>query len=270
MDLISIAMAVGAGGLVYLMTEIMQRRNKALRILIPAIKKKQLIALLETDKTIYFRTIAKIHKNIGITSNKELVILTKDSPKICPELGVAIVHGDLYKSITVPMEARDFFQEKVASGWRPEDIGKFLQEIEQTPAEALKTYYKQIKDTGVYPESIKVMKGKDEKGGDTQEVVGQPANDVDKEKYDVFIGMSSVVKDFIYTGINRVSLHDMLRELVIQRELEKFGTQRNWIVIAIAVFIILIAIAFAVRFISGSPGLPNLLGGLLGPERVAP
>jgi len=156
MDILNIGfLLVGAGG-VYVFTELLKKKNKAAALLLTAIKKKQVLAFLETDKSVFFRTIIKMHKNIGITNNREVVIMTKDSPKICPELGALIVHGDLYKGITIPGEVRKFFQGQLAAGWKPEDIGKFLQEIEQTPAEALKKYYKQIKETGVYPESIRI------------------------------------------------------------------------------------------------------------------
>jgi len=103
------------------------------------------------------------------------------------------------------------------------------------------------------------------------QLVGIPASEVDRQKYDVFVGMSSVVKDFVYTGINRVSIHDMIREMVYQRELEKLGAGRKWIEIAIAIFIILIAAVFAIRLLSGLPGIMQTLTGLIpGPDRIAP
>jgi amino acid permease len=94
------------------------------------------------------------------------------------------------------------------------------------------------------------------------------ASVIEKKKYDVFVDMSSVVKDFIYTGINRTTIHAMLRELVYQRELEKFG-QRNWMMIAIAIFIILIGLGFAIKWIFSTEGIIQTLTGV-GPARVAP
>lgn len=271
MDIITIAAAIAGAGSVFIFNEISKRKNKALFKLIDAIKKKHLIAFLETDKSVYFRPITKTYKNIGITDKKEIIILTKDSPKPCMDLGgIMIAHGDLYRGITIPAEVRKFAQEKLVDGWKSEDIGRFLQEIEQTPAEVLKEYYKKMKKTRVIPGTEKIITEKGENGKSTEKVIAIPASEVDMQKYDTFICMPSVVKDFIYTGINRVSIHDMIRELVYQRELEKFG-QRNWIVIAVAIFLILIAIGFAIRLISGSPGIMEAISGAIGaPARIAP
>ena len=88
-----------------------------------------------------------------------------------------------------------------------------------------------------------------------------PINPIDKQKYDVYVSLPSVVKDFIYTGLNRTSIHAMLRELVFQRELEKMG-KRDWVKIAIAIFLILLGIGFAIRFIVGAPEFAKVVGGV--------
>lgn len=241
---------VGFAG-AYILNEISLRKNKGLYSLIQAVKKKGTFAILETDKSAYVRTISNSFKNLAVTPEKEIIIMTKSSPKPIVNMGgVQVIHGDLYKSVSVPQEVRKFITDMEAKNWRPEDIAKFMEEIEQTPAEFLTQTYKSLYQSENYP------------GTETR------ISMTDKQKYNIYLGMSSVVKDFIYTGLNRTTIHSMMRELVYQRELEK-GTQRNWIMIAIAVMIILIALGFAIRWITGGAGISSLLGSV-GPLKINP
>lgn len=266
-------------GFGYVISEVMLRKNKALYKFTTAMKKKKFIAFLETDKAIYGRIIKKIYRNLAITEQKEIIILPKSSPKPCVNLGGAmIVHGDLYKSVAVPQEVRKFIHERKKEGWKEEDIAQFLEEIETTPPEVLKPLLHKLK----FWKKKKVGDNKTSQGDKEETPIDlgsnpappnlpnvPPVTRVSKRKYDVYMSLPSVVKDFIYTGLNRVSIHTMLRELVYQRDLEKWG-QRNWLMIGIAIMIILLGVGFAIRFIFGTPGIAETIGEMVGVSRVAP
>ncbi|RKZ28640.1 hypothetical protein DRQ26_00705 [bacterium] len=262
-NLIYLIVGVGIG---YVLTEyVIDKKTKSVRMFLKCIKKKIPIAFLETDKATYFRPIEKIYKSLGIYregNSKQVVIFPKSSLKPCLNLGgVPIVHGDLYKSAAVPTEVVRFINERLNAGWKDEDIAQFFQEIESIPSNKLKEIYKNLKDMFALSKS----KNKKDLQEIKQKIIGkgeeiQPVSKIDAEKYDVYMGMSSVVKDFIYTGLNRVSIHDMLRELVYQRELERLG-KKNWILIAITIFIILIAVAMFLRFIFSTPALSHFILG---------
>lgn len=250
---------VGVGGC-FLFTEIWARRRKHLHKVIKALKKKQFVALLETDKAIYFRVIKKVYRNLAITEQKEIIVLPKSSPKPCINIGGGmLVHADLYKSVAVPQEIRQFIHDRKKEGWKEEDIAEFLEEVETTPPSMLKKRFFDLK----FPKLKKKEKTE----------VPKPSNPnldidkIDKRKFDVYINLPSVVKDFIYTGLNRVSIHAMLREIVYQRELEKIG-KRNWLAIAIAIMIILLGVGFGIRFILGTPGVMESI--TKGVSRIAP
>ena len=239
-------------GVGYFLYDILLRKNKGLYAIISSVKKKRMIAFLETDKSIYVKPIEKLYKNLGVTKQREVIILPKSSVKPCMGLGIPIAHGDLYKSVTTPQEVRQFVSERKKDGWKDEDIAQFFQEIETIPGNKLKNVYKQMKE------------GKDLDGNEID------VNKIEKMKFDIYNNMDSVVKDFIYTGLNRVSIHDMLREIIYQRELEKMG-KRNWIMIAVAIMIIIIAIGLGVRFIFSTPGITNMVtSAISSTPRIAP
>lgn len=257
-SIIYLVVGIGSG---YIISEVMLRKNKALYTLSNALKKKKFVAFLETDKAIYCRIIQKIYRNLAITKQKEIIILPKSSPKPCVNLGGAmIIHGDLYKSVAVPQELRKFIRARKKEGWKEEDIAQFLEEVETTSPNTLKQLYLKLKE-GKKPEAMP-----ESEAGSNPAV---PTNSIDKRKYDVYINLPSVVKDFIYTGLNRVSIHAMLRELVYQRELEKMG-KHNWLMIAIAIMVILLGVGFAIRFIFSSPGVLEVVSKVVSPPRIAP
>lgn len=242
-------------GFFWLYEQFQIRRNKAFFALQQAVKKKQAYGFLETSTGSYFRTLTKIRNNIGITPQKEVIILPEGSLKPVMNMGGQIFHADLYKSIATNQEFRKFLEERTNDKWTEEDVAKFLQEVEQTPANILSEFFKKLKTDPYYPNTNPVDQAKITK--------------VDRQKFQIFKSLSSEVKNFIYTGINRTSIHSMLKELVYQRELENVG-KRNWIAIAIAAFIIVMIIVFALNTLGGSGGgVANLVGGIL-PNRVNP
>jgi hypothetical protein len=271
-DIITIIyLVVGLGG-GFLISEVMLRRNKALYIIYTALKKKNFIAFLETDKSVYCRIIKKMYGNLGITEQKEIIIIPKSSPKPCVNLGGAmIVHGDLYKSVCTPKEVREFVEKRLNDGWTNEDVAKFLEEIETIPPEQLKKHFFDLKNK---PPINKIPVSPNNPIVNSETIPEQLKDDkeelINKQKYDVYINLSSVVKDYIYTGINRTTIHALLRELVYQRELEKMGG-RNWLGIAIAIMIILIAVGVFIRFIFTSPAVVSMISGAMGgASRIAP
>jgi len=229
------------------------RKNKNAYNFFNLLKKRVPLVFLETDKAVYYKPIVKMYKNLGVTSDKEIVIIPKSSIKPCLNLnGILIGHGDLYKSITTPQEFRMLVNQLQLDGWKDEDIAKFFEEIESLPKPQLESMYKNWK------------MGKSNNPENPEDI-----SPIDMKKYDVYINLPSVVKDFIYTGLNRISIHAMLRELVFQRELEKIG-QRNWLMIAIAILLILIGIGIAWRFIVGTPGFMEGISRLTGSAQIKP
>ena len=242
-ELIFLLVGLGVGYVIYDISLFMNR--KYLRVLIKTIRKKKPIALLETDKAIYIKPIEKVYRNLGLTKDKEVIVMPKSSMKPVMNFGgIPIVHGDLYKSVTTPQEVRKFIDERLRDGWKDEDIADFLQEIETNKPEEVKKKYKKLKEEG--------------------------KSKIDKQKYDIYVNLPSVIKDYIYTGLNRVSIHDMIREMVYQRELEKLG-KRNWITIAVAIMIIVLAVAIGLNFVLSTPGITNAIThGISTAPQIAP
>jgi hypothetical protein len=295
-DLITVAVLIAGFGLGYVIDEMSLRRNKgAFNFIQQCIRKKKMGAFLETDKGSYFTPIEKIYKNIGITTARELIILPRSAVKPCLNMGgIPLVHGDLYKSVVTPQEFRLFVEKMTKEeNWTSEEIAKFMEEIESTPPEQLNHRYKMLSKAG---ELLSKKKGKfdaytgnkanpgtnpetnletDLKEKATTDPVALWAlqykdNPKEFKKWNIYINLPTTIKDFIYTGLNRVSIHAMLRELVYQRDLEKMG-QRNWLQIAIAFIIIAVGVGFAIRFIFSTPGLLNTLTALAQPaSQIAP
>jgi hypothetical protein len=260
MNLIQIALYPILFVLGFLVNEILLRRNKMLYQFIRAVKKRNPIAFLETDKMVYFVPIERFFKNLGLTKTKEVVIVPKGSVKPS-NLGVEMAHGDLYKSITTPQEFRILCYDLLNSGWSADDIASFFEKVEQIPAEELKQkYISKINDLNEKLKKINLQIVKEEKP-EILEELNKKVMEIDTElkkqfkEFNLFLNLPSTIKDFIYTGVNRVSLSAMIREMVYQRELERLG-QRNWVAIGIAVLLILIGLALFGRFI-----LPMLQGG---------
>jgi len=266
MTIIVAILCFGIGYIVNLIS--MKFKNPAINELINSIKKGKPIVFLETDKGIYFTSIEKIYKNLAVTPRREVIIIPKSTLKPCLNLrGVPIAHGDLYKSVTTPQELRLTIKKLTGENWSQEEIAQFFDEISKIPPERLKSIYKLKKEAGKLSKlPISKLITEDEKGNKIpiSELhaealrMKQNKDDKDKLKYDIYVNLPSTVKDYIYTGLNRVSIHDMIREMVYQRELENIG-KRDWIKIAIAILIILVGIGMAVKFIFGTGGITSFL-----------
>ena len=246
---------LGAG---YIFCYFYLTRKKGVRTIIEAVRKKQPLAILETQTHEYITPIVKVFRNLAITKDKDIIILPAGTLKPCVDLGIQVAHADMYKAIAVPQELRLFINQLLNSGWTSDEIAEFFSEIMKIPKEELKErYIEQIEDMKANGKSDEEIK-----------------NSRPFQKLNLFINLPSTIRDFLYTGVNQVTLHSMIRELVFQRELERIK-KRNWIYIAIAVFILVLAIAIGLRFVLTTPGLlPGTAGGGGGvpspPPRIAP
>ncbi len=235
----SLALAlVGLGG-GYIIRGLLNSKYKGLSMIEKAVKKKNSIIFLETPTTSFVRPIVKMFQNIGITDQKEIIIFSPGSLKTCANLGIMVAHGDLYRSMAVPLDVPKTKLELGDMGLSDDEIAELLEIIQKTPKSKLKGKLEK--------EEIKDEKSKEK-----------------VTKYNIYLGLSSVVKDFVYTGLNRVSIQDMLRNLVAQRELENMG-KNQWINNAIAIFIVAIGIAFAIKF-----AWPVLMGATASATSAAP
>ena len=254
--MLEVGLAVGGLGFGYILSQFKTR--KAIRLINDACRKGKDVVFLETKDGMYVRIIEKAVKNLAITNEKEVVIVTPNSMKYCPQLGVKIAFGDLYKSVTTPTELLKVINNLKLDGWKEDEIAEFFEEIERENDSTLKeTYklYKKLKGIPFKKENGEVLVKKDKTA---------------QKKYDVYITLDSVVKDFLRTGLNRVTIHDMVRELVFQRELERIG-QRDWIKIALAIFIILIALGITMKWIFGGGGVAvSMVQQFTGAPRIAP
>jgi hypothetical protein len=264
-DIFTIVYLAGGVGIGWVLSYINIRKNKMIYKLTQAIKKRKPIAFLETDKACHFRVIDKGFQNLVITSEKELIINTKSSPKPCLNLGgVEIIHGDLYKSMTSPQELRLFIDKIKGEGWKDEDIAAFLAKLEIVSADNVED---SMTDDAANKKASILAKftRKPKKEGDKPAIdprVYEKLKEEDtklKRALCVYKTLPSTVKDFIYTGINRTSLHDMVRELVYQRELERMG-KKNWIAIAILVLLCLVGAGLFIRFAFSTEGFTALFG----------
>lgn len=238
----------------YLAYDMKIRKRKGLRSLISAVNKNRPIIFLETKTTTYVQSIIKTFHNIGITENKELVIIPPSTLKICPSLRVQVGHGDLYRSILVPSEVPKF-RDMLAKehGWSNDEIADFFEKIMTIPSSDLKKMLDNDEVKNTLDVTVKDLKKK-------------------QTKYDIYKLVPSTVQDFIYTGLNRVSIFDMLKNLVDQRELDKLG-QKNWVAIAIAFFVILMGIGVVVSLVMPAIGpflssQTDIAGSVIPPQRI--
>jgi len=278
----------------YYLKDLLIKRNKNIANLLKAIKKKEPIAFLETDTSVYWRPIKHSFQNIGVTDKREVLVMPKNTFKPCMNLsGVPIAHGDLYKGVTTTQDIRKFITERKIAGWTEEDIAVFLQEVEAFSPERFKDL--QENKESVVRDKIENLKnwfkGKtdtvDEDLENIQKRIGTKKKD--KKEYErqkkkleqelnriveslkVYSTLSAQVKDYIYTGINRASINMMMRALVMERDLGKSKTVK-WITIAIAILVAVIGIAIGLKMLLGNPQVMESIGQIAGsgPSQIKP
>lgn len=212
-------------GVGYYLKGMLTSRIMGIKTIETAVKKKQFLVFLETPTGTILRRIVLLDQNIGITENKEVVIIPAGTVKPCAQLrGINIAHGDLYRAVTVPGDLIKLKDELVKNGWTTDNIGSFFKLIEEIPQANIKKKLDEIE--------INIENRGDE-----------------FKPFNVYTSMSSVVKDFVYTGLNRTSIHEMLRNLVAKRDLENLN-KKDWVTIAIAVTIVLVGLGVLFKFIA--------------------
>ena len=296
MSLILYPVFVGVGLVFgYYLKGMLIKRNKNIANFLNALKKKEPLAFLETDTSIYWRPIRHNYQNIGVTDKKEILIMPKNTFKPCMNLGgIPIAHGDLYKGITTTQDLRKFIKERKIAGWNEEDIAVFLQEIEafsperftdlqenreletRNRLEDLKNWFKGKKDTVENNDLIEIQKRIGTERKDKKEYEKQKAKLEKKlnrivESLKVYDTLSAQVKDYIYTGINRASINMMMRALVMERDLMSKKTVK-WVTIAVAILIAVIGIAIGLKMLLGNPQVMDSLGQIAGggASRISP
>ena len=251
-DLITFGYMIAGVLLGYVYANIFFFSNKGAAQFVDALKKKKMIIFSETDKAEWFRVVDKVYKNLAVTTDKDMIILPENAIKPCMNLGgVQMAHADLYKSIASSSDVRKWMLSiKEQYGWTENDIAVIIQEIQEFPPEKVTEYLaKLVSGKATKKEEVITEVDDPENPGQKKRVKQMieqslaPAGK-DKEKYAVYIALPSTVKNWVYTGLNRISIHDMLRELVYQRDLEKKGVP-PWIMIGIAVFLVILALGFA-------------------------
>lgn len=249
-DLWHIAALLLGMGLGYFLYGVFLSRNRALWEFIQSAKKGADVIFLETQNTVFMKPVNKYYKDVALMKDGSAVIVPKNTRKIWNNFpNIGIVHGDFYKAVGTPDEFRKLIYDlKVLQGWNNDDIATFFEEIEHIKSEYLKEKYKYMK------ENKKVPIGKDANGN----VIESPASEVEQKKYDIYMALPSVITEYIYTGINRTSVHAMLDVLTRQREHEKKLEQKQWIQIGFAVLLILIGLGMVLMF--GGDTLSTLFG----------
>ena len=234
--------------------------------LINAIQKRQEIIFLESEGAVNFRIIDRSHQNLAFTKEHDVIVLTENSLKACANLnGVKIGHGDLYRSVVVPTDFSKFTEELKESGLTEtqitdvyteimnKNIGQLTEQkqkdIEAATAGLIKKYPKKNynpKDHNNMPYKTFIL-----------EYLAKEQKDVFSAiTLDTFKAMSSVVKNFIQTGVNRVSLHSMMEAQTAIDNFKRAG-QRDWFSILLGVGVLALLIGLAFSF--AGPFIPNMI-----------
>lgn len=223
-EIIFTIVGFGAGHIFHGM---MLSKNRGLAQIIQAAKKKNMLVFLESKNSMVVRQVVKKFQSIGITSEKEIVILPESSLKVCTNLGMRVAFGDWHRAVTVPSELVKFRAEWKDKGLSDEELGWLVSEIHDKSGSALK---KSLED-----KKLELNTTLDSGKGGTEEKTEN------KTLYNVYEGLSFAVKDFIFTGMNQTTIVAEHRNLVAQRELEKMGKSNLW-TWGIVIFLIIVGL----------------------------
>ena len=234
--------------------------------LINAIQKRKEIIFLESEGAVNFRIIDRSHQNIAFTKEHDIIVLTENSLKACANLnGVKIGHGDLYRSVVVPTDFSKFTEHLKESGLTDTQITEIYTSIMDKNITQL-TKQKQ-KDINIaktaliekYPEEEYILKDNDNIPYDVfilNHLAKKQEALLSSITLNTFKSMSSVVKNFIQTGVNRVSLHSMMEAQTAIDNFKKAG-QKDWYSILIGIGILALMIGLAFSF--AGPFIPDMI-----------
>ena len=246
-------------GIGFVINGMMLSKNKGLAQIIQAAKKKNMLVFLESKNSLVVRQVVKKFQSIGITSEKEIVILPESSLKYCTNLGMRVAFGDWHRAVTVPTELIQFKEDWKDKGLSDEELGWLISEIHDKSGSDL--------EESLSAKKLELKKTLSNNKGGTKEKTEN------ETLYDVYKGLSFAVKDFIFTGMNQTTIVAEHRNLVAQRELENMGKSNLW-TWGIVIFLIIVALGLfgpdVIRSL-GAAGPPpaaslpsNPLGGVLG------
>lgn len=255
-EIIYAVVGIGAG---FMGRGVMLSRNPGLSQIIQAVKRKNTLIFLESNNSLVVRQVVKKFQSIGITAEKEIVILPESSLKVCSNLGMRVAFGDWHRAVAVPTELAKLSAEWERMGLSKEELAWLVSEIHNKSGEKLKE--------SLDAKKLELKTLVDDGKGGTKEKTE------DKTLYDVYKNLSFAVKDFVYTGMNQTTIVAEHRNLVAQRELEKIGKSNLW-TWGIVIFLILVALglfgpdvirALGAAAPSATPSLPSTpLSGVIG------
>lgn len=257
--LISLIGGAAAGFGLQEVIKIMQERGalKGLKMIKEARKKGKKIFICETKNAFWVSQEKESFQNLSITEDKSIIVVAPNSVKPVYGLGgVMLGVADLYRACTIPQELRQTIVFLKLIGLDDKDISEYLSIIHgkktsiegNTAEEKAENFLKQKID-----ELIKNSEGK------KKEIL-----QMIKEKPEIYLATPSTIVEFLQTGLNRVTFKMQVKQIIDEKLLEKIG-RRDWLSIAIAVFIILIGIWFVL-----GGGLGNLVQSFMGAHAPVP
>lgn len=240
--------------------------------LINAIRKRQMTIFLESEGRSVFRTIVTAYQNIGVTNNRELVILPEGSVKPCLNLNATqIMHGDLYRSLAVPTEFLTVLHKLKDDNFTDKEITDIFYKIMNLNEKQLKTNERNNLDTLIknydfetydkeqtktdpkYAKLSAEEKNKQHEMYLLEKIKEFEDTDPDVHAVKVYRAMPSVVKNFLQTGVNRVSLEMMLSNKMLQEAFKNVGrgaTMQVLVGIGIMMLLIFLGLKFGLPAIS--------------------
>lgn len=234
--------------------------------LIQAIQKRKEIIFLESEGAVNFRIIDRSHQNIAFTKEHDIIVLTENSLKACANLnGVKIGHGDLYRSVVVPTDFSKFTEHLKESGLTDTQITEIYTSIMNKNITQLTKQKQKDIDTAKnalikkYPEEEYIPKDNENIPYDVfilNHLAKKQETLLSSITLNTFKSMSSVVKNFIQTGVNRVSLHSMMEAQTAIDNFKKAG-QRDWYQILLGIGILALMVGLAFSF--AGPFIPDMI-----------
>lgn len=245
------------------------------KLFIKSLRKRQMIIFLESEGRGVFRTIVTAYQNIGVTNNRELVILPEGSVKPCLNLNASqIMHGDLYRSLAVPTEFLTVLHNLRDNGLNDKEITDIFYKIMNFNEKQLKenetnslndfiknvnfdTYNKtQIKADPEYAKLSDDKKTEQHEAYVTEQIGLFEKVNPDVRAVKVYRAMPSVVKNFLQTGVNRVSLEMMLSNKMLQEAFKNAG-RGTTIQVLVGVGLMILLIFLGLKF--GLPAISDFM-----------
>ena len=245
------------------------------KLFIQSLRKRQMIIFLESEGRGVFRTITTAYQNIGVTNNQELVILPEGSVKPCLNLNASqIMHGDLYRSLAVPTEFLTVLHNLRDNGLNDKEITDIFykimnfneKQLKENETNSLNDFIKnvdfdkynktQIKTDPEYANLSDDKKIEQHDAYVTEQIRLFEKVNPDVRAVKVYRAMPSVVKNFLQTGVNRVSLEMMLSNKMLQEAFKNAG-RGTTIQVLVGIGIMILLIFLGLKF--GLPAISDFM-----------